>query len=67
MCVIVYIVIFTFSYPHFVQFGQTALYCASRNGHVEVVQLLLQWHADASICDMVYTSVLLLHVQQFGG
>ena len=40
---------------HYVQFGRTALYCASRNGHFEVVQLLLQWNANVNICDEVCT------------
>ena len=40
---------------HYVQFGRTALYSASRNGHLEVVQLLLQWNADVNICDEVCT------------
>ena len=35
------------------QDGGTALLLASQGGHVEVVELLLQEHADASICHEV--------------
>ena len=40
------------SYVH-IQVGCTALYCAAWKGHVAVVQLLLQRHADVSICKEV--------------
>lgn len=35
------------------QSGHTALWWAAKRGHVEVVQLLLQHHADISICNVV--------------
>ena len=41
-----------------IQDGRTALYCASQFGHVAVVQLLLQRHADVSICHEVCTLIL---------
>ena len=41
-----------------IQNGCTALYLASLNGHVAVVQLLLQRHADVSISDEVRTLTL---------
>ena len=37
-----------------VQNGETALYIASWKGHMEVVQLVLQKHADVSISKTVY-------------
>ena len=37
-----------------VQDGQTALYIASWRGHMEVMQLLLQKHADIRISKRVY-------------
>ena len=37
------------------QSGSTALYMASQNGHVSVVELLLQKYADVSICTKVWT------------
>ena len=40
-----------------VQNGITALYIATHEGHKEVVQLLLQKHADVSISKMVPHSV----------
>ena len=47
--------------PWCAQLGQTALYCASKKGRVEVVRLLLQWQADAadaSISDTVCVCTL---------
>ena len=41
-----------------IQDGETALYIASWKGHMEVVQLLLQKHADVSISKMVYYNTL---------
>ena len=38
----------------YVQDGQTTLYIACWKGHLPVVRLLLQKHADDSICDTVY-------------
>ena len=35
------------------QDGQTALYIGSREGHSEVVELLLEQHADCSLCHKV--------------
>ena len=35
------------------QDGATALYMASQEGHVAVVELLLQEYADVSICEEV--------------
>ena len=35
------------------QDGSTALYMASQEGHVAEVELLLQEHADVSICSKV--------------
>ena len=39
-----------------VQDGETALYIACGNGHLPVVRLLLQKHANVSICSKVYHS-----------
>ena len=36
------------------QYGQTPVYCASRRGHVPVVELLMKIGADIRICDKVY-------------
>ena len=41
------------TYVIHVQDGQTALYISCDKGHVAVVQLLLQKHADVSICEKV--------------
>ena len=41
-----------------VQDGMTALFIASGKGHIEVVQLLLQKHADVSISKTVYYNTL---------
>ena len=41
-----------------VQGGLTALYIASRNRHMEVMQSLLQKHADVSISKTVYYNTL---------
>ena len=41
-----------------VQNGKTALYIASCEGHMEIVQLLLQKHADVSIFKTVYYNTL---------
>ena len=41
-----------------VQDGETALYIAKQKGHMEVVQLLLQIHADVSISKKVYITIL---------
>ena len=38
----------------YLQDGRTALYQASKNGHLAAVQLLLQRHADVSLCDEVW-------------
>lgn len=46
--------------PIVAQFGQTALFFASWNGHVQVVQLLLQQHANIGICDDVSSSLTVL-------
>ena len=37
------------------QYGNTALHLASRNGHPEVVKLLLQSHADVNVKNNVST------------
>ena len=44
----------TATYLYIIQNGQTALFYASMDGHVAVVELLLQKHADISICEMVH-------------
>ena len=41
----------------YIQNGATALYIASDKGHVAVVELLLQKHANVSICKKVYTCI----------
>jgi hypothetical protein len=41
----------------YLQDGETPLYIASRKGHGAVVKLLLQGHADASICMKVISSI----------
>ena len=41
----------------YIQDGETALYIASDKGHVAVVELLLQKHANVSICTKVYTCI----------
>jgi len=43
-------------FPHLcIQSSQTALAFAARNGHVEIVHLLLKRHANANICHVVST------------
>ena len=42
----------------YVQNGATALYVASRKGHVAIVQLLLERGADANICKQVQSLTL---------
>ena len=46
----------------YVQDGCTGLFYASLYGHVEIVQLLLQRHADVSICEKVWFYVLVLMI-----
>ena len=41
------------TYVIHVQDGRTAFYISCQNGHVAVFQLLLQKHADVSICKKV--------------
>ena len=45
---------------YYIQDGRTPLFQASKNGRVEVVQLLLQKHADVGISNEVH---VLVHVQ----
>lgn len=49
------------SFLIFLQDGCTALYLASENGHVEVVKLLLQKHADVNVCKEVRTVTIGQH------
>ena len=44
----------------YVQDGSTALYIASGKGHVSVVQLLLQKHADIRISETVKCSIFII-------
>jgi len=50
----------------FVQNGHTALFLASLKGQVAVVQLLVQRHADVSICSEVWI-ISYIHVISFEG
>jgi ankyrin repeat protein len=38
--------------------GRTPLHYAAATGNVELVSLLLQWHANSSVVDKVSDSVL---------
>ena len=44
------------------QKGVTALYCASQEGHVTVVRLLLEKGVDVNICDKVLWTFYHVHV-----
>lgn len=47
------ILLYVFLFCHFPQFGQTPLFFACKNGHVEIVEMLLQQGADVNVCDVV--------------
>ena len=48
------------TYNHTQQWGQTAIYCASAQGHSEVVKLLVQAEADLELSFKVYN--IIMHV-----
>ena len=50
----------------YLQDGQTPLYIASREGHIAVVQLLLQMFADVSISTKVCHTLCIILIKHSG-
>lgn len=60
------ITLYSVSLSRFVQDGKTALYLASEQGHVRVVQILIAAHAAVSLKDKVLCKRLHTLFSNFG-
>ena len=50
------------TYTH-AQLGRTAVYCASKEGHSEVVKLLVQAGADLELQHKVYITIIMINME----